>query len=222
MKSIILFLSIISINSWAGYVAGSKINQCSRNDYFSDSDCIKIENEACYKVPNDSGECGIFKLVDMYGGPRKSVDECSGQSDCQEKLLEKSCLSSQGAFIDQDYTTVYCIDKVSKEIVIDQALKSQKDALKSASDQVEGLISNGKKAREACQRVLDLIGGFNLLPGRSSEQATEMVASFAQAKAYLQDGRPGAAKAAIQAIPVDGVLVTQAMKDLALDILKDW
>lgn len=222
MKILLLVSFLISSSVMAGYVAESQANNCNRIDYTSRSTCQEIESENCYKVPADSGECGVFKLRDLYGGARKSVDECSGQTDCQEKLADKSCLSSQGAFIDEDYSIVYCMDKVSKEMVIDSSLKSQNDALKTAKAQVEGLISNGKKAREACQRVLDLIGGFNLLPGRSSEQAGQMAETFTEAKKHLQDGRPAAAKAAIQSIPVDGVLVTQAMKDLALDQLKDY
>jgi hypothetical protein len=217
-----LLLFLVSLNSWAGFVAGSKANLCSRVDYTSISDCQIVEGETCYKVPNDLGECGVFKLKDTYGGPRKSVDECSGQANCEAMLIQKQCLSSQHAFIDKDYSFVYCMDITGKELVIDTVVKAQKDAEKAAKAQVEALIANGAKARGDCQRVLDLIGGFNLLPGRSTEQAGEMATTFAEAKQLLQDGRPGAAKAAIIAIPVDGVLVTQTMKDLALEQLKDW
>lgn len=217
-----LFLFLISINAWAGFVAGSKINECSKIDYSSASACQEAESEACYKVPNDSGECGIFKLKNIHSGPMVAEESCSGQQECQDLLASKVCSVNHDAFISEDYSSVYCIEIVGKEMVIDQPVKAQKDAEKAAAAQIEAIIASGAKADADCKRVLHLIGGFNLLPGRSSEQAGEMIQTFAAAKAHLQDGRPGAAKAAIQAIPVDGVLVTQQMKDLALEQLKDW
>lgn len=220
MKFIILLL--VSINSFAGYVAESKINLCSKTDYSSPSVCQELESETCFKVPDDSGECGIFKLKNTHSGPMVNEESCSGEQECQSLLSEKVCSVDHDAFINEDYTAVYCIQVSGKEMVVDSSLKTQRDAEKASIAQTEALIANGRKAREDCQKVLDLIGGFNLLPGRTSEQAGEMSVTFADAKAKLQDGRPTAAKAAIQAIPVDGVLVTQPMKDLALSLLAGW
>ena len=80
----------------------------------------------------------------------------------------------------------------------------------------------GIKAKADCDRVLNLIRGFNLQPGRTSEQTDAMSSAFAEVKAALEDGRPNKAKALIQAATPDGVVVTQAMKDAALSLLKDW
>lgn len=222
MKLISIFLIVASFNSFAGFVAGSKINQCDRTDYVSPSDCRQAEGEVCYKVPNDSGECGIFKLKDLYGTIKFDQESCEGQEACQLLLTEKVCGVGRWPLIDQDYTEVYCVEVIGKEMVIDQALKAQKDAEKAAQAQIQALIDQGAKADADCKKVLHLIGGFNLQPGRTPSQTDSMVSTFAEAKKHLQDGRPGAAKAAIQAIPVDGVLVTQQMKDLALGLLSDW
>lgn len=211
-----LILILLSVNSFAGYVAGSKANQCDRSDYSTPGLCQEAEGEACYLVPSDSGDCGVFKLQDLYGNIKFDEETCEGQLDCQGLLMEKVCGADRVPFIDLDYSEVYCVEVIGKELQIDAALKAAADSKKAIAAYTENLILNGKNAREACNRVLDLIGGFNLLPGRTTEQAGQMTTSFATALEALKNGRPGAAKTAIIAIPVDGVLVTQAMKDLAL------
>lgn len=88
---------------------------------------------------------------------------------------------------------------------------------------VEGLIDEGANARIACQRVLDLITGFNLKSEAVTERADEMEENFALAIKYLSTpARPGKAKTALKNIPVDGVLVTEQMKSLALYQLRNY
>lgn len=235
LNFIIGVILLFSLNSWAGYIPGSKINSCGRTDYSSKEVCESSEGESCHL--ETLGECGIYKLTDVLGDDnskpiysKNQVESCSDDTDCQYKLQNLVCvIQGESAIKNLDLMEVYCAGLtgyeqkvISQLLEIDPALKAQKDALKLQASQINSLIENGKKAREACQRVLDLIGGFNLLPGRSTEQAGQMVQSFEEAKQHLQDGRPGAAKIAIQAIPVDGVLVTQQMKDLALAQLQGY
>jgi hypothetical protein len=181
------------------------------------AECKARSQEQCLDIGDEPEilSAGFVQLQNDWG-PEQEVELCDGQMLCQSALEQKTCSSSLQKFISADFTKVYCVELLGKHLVKDLSGFSGYKAGKIAQAQIESLISNGKKAREACQRVLDLIGGFNLLPGRTSDQAGQMVSAFAEAKAALQDGRPTAAKVAIQAIPVDGVLVTQQMKDLAL------
>jgi hypothetical protein len=206
--------------------------------YVNKNECELKEEATCYDIENIDLEIAEIqdemKDVPNYSS-KDHVTSCETEMACEE-LRGSLCHADEGEIFFYAENLIlpgfeaYCVkitgyDKVptgKKILVNSQAKLLAKQQAAAAKAQVESLISNGKKAREACQRVLDLIGGFNLLPGRSSEQAGQMAQNFAEAKAHLQDGRPTAAKAAIQAIPVDGVLVSQAMKDLALAQLEGY
>lgn len=90
-----------------------------------------------------------------------------------------------------------------------EALKAQK-------------VELGKAARQVCQKVLDLVSGYNLDRELTIEQITQMQQTFANAEAALRAGRPTFAKSFISAIEADGVLVTQEMKDLCLQLLEGY
>lgn len=83
-------------------------------------------------------------------------------------------------------------------------------------------INAGAAARIACEKVLDLIAGFNLEQSLSMEQITQMQQTFEMAERALRAGRPSLAKGAISMIEPDGVLVTAEMKTEALELLKDF
>jgi hypothetical protein len=195
-------------------------DECLCFDHIEGWDIAEIQNETfdkpIYSSKVKQTSCETAMLCEAF---RSSL--CDKDQGELFFYAENMILSGYEAYC----VTITGYEKIptGKKILVNNPQKLQaKKTLENSKNQTEALISAGKKAREACQRVLDLIGGFNLLPGRSSEQAGQMVASFAEAKQHLQDGRPAAAKTAIQAIPVDGVLVTQAMKDLALAQLEGY
>jgi len=80
----------------------------------------------------------------------------------------------------------------------------------------------GRAARNTCEDVLDVIGGFNIRRELTFEQKNEMKAIFSNAKSALNDYQPGYAKYFINQITPDGVLVTQQMKDLCIKLLSDY
>lgn len=236
MRTFILLL-LLSLNAHAVFVAEGKINSCVRTFYTELSTCQSVEQQNCLEHPEGISECGIYKIEDILEddftmpiwGTRSMVESCATVEDCQQIHAAKVCVDGRTAFYSAEDLEVWCnkiigYEKklVGKQMVIDQVLKAQKDQEAQTKAQIQALIVSGAKARTDCQRVLDLIAGFNLLPGRTSAQAGQMVTMFAEAKQHLQDGRPAAAKVAIQEIPVDGELVTQEMKDLALNLLSDW
>ena len=171
-----LFLILISLNSWAGFVAESKINICERTDYSSQSLCQESEKEVCFKVPNDSGECGIFKLKEIYGKAKFDEESCNGKKDCEELLPVKVCGVGRAAFIDKDYSEVYCVEIIGKEMVENEALKAQKKqerknledqekqkklARKELKEELKNLdtssISTVAQLRQALKKLIDLI-----------------------------------------------------------------
>jgi hypothetical protein len=92
-----------------------------------------------------------------------------------------------------------------------QVLAARKVTLKTA----------GAKDRAMCENTLDLIAGFNRERVLTAEQITSMQTTFATINAYLKANRPSSAKPLIEAITPDNDLVTQEMKDLILDELKE-
>ena len=77
--------------------------------------------------------------------------------------------------------------------------------------------SQGAIAREKCTKALDVVAGYNL--SLTSEQIDSMVVTFASIFTELKNNRPGKALPLVQAVNVDGVLVTQEMKDIIVSIL---
>lgn len=92
------------------------------------------------------------------------------------------------------------------------------NAQKNKQDKIEA----GKKARVVCELVLDFIAGENLAKNLTSDQITEMQTIFSSIESALRAGRPNLAKIHITAIEVDGVLVSQEMKDTCLELLSNY
>jgi len=212
MKKLFIILLFVSFNSLAGYVAGSKANQCNRTDYSSISDCQQIENEACYKVPNDSGICGIYKLANTHSGPFVNEETCSGQADCQEVLADKVCSVNHDAFINQDYSAVYCIAISGKELVIDSGLKASYDAAKLAKSQMDAALASAKKLRECGEGIIDLFLVRNFSKNLSVQQVEELTVTFAPIQNLLLNGSLVTAKTKILEAPADGIKVTASDK----------
>lgn len=237
MKIIILILISFSVSA-SNWVPISKIQDKSPAGYQMENDCRKT-GEQCLDVGDEPEivKLGLFSLEDVMGndgdkpiwGSRSLISPCSGEEDCKAKALAKSCIDGREPYYNAEYSEVWCNKitgyqqkVVGKSISIKQAELAAYKAQLQAQAQAETLINMGAKADQDCKRVLHLIGGLNLLPGRTQDQIDTMSASLEPIKQALQDGRPGKAKSMIMAIEPDGKLVTQQMKDLALSQLKDW
>lgn len=93
--------------------------------------------------------------------------------------------------------------------------KTQKES------ELKSKIENGKKAREACQSVLDLVAGFNLENTLTIEQITQMQTDFGNIEKALRAGRPTLAKSLmINLAPSD--TITQELIDNVMEILKEY
>ncbi len=110
---------------------------------------------------------------------------------------------------------------VQEEILAAFSIEFTED-VPSEQELMQVKIKAGAYARMACQSVLDLVAGYNLDRELTLQQITQMQSTFANAEAALRAGRPTYAKSYISAISADGVLVTQEMKDLCLELLEGY
>lgn len=224
MKYLLLIIVLFSINSFAGFVAESKINQCDRIDYTSPSTCQESESESCYQVPNDSGECGIFKLQDILiddlsnpiWGSRSMVEPCIDENDCKARHEAKVCTDGRSSFYSIDDLEVWCNKIVGyqkivtgKEMVVDQTLKFQKDAEKAVAQAIANARSQVKALRECLAGVIDLLIIRNSTKNLTVEQVDQMVQTYQPIMALLQAVSGVTAKEKIQEVSADGVLVTE-------------
>ena len=89
-------------------------------------------------------------------------------------------------------------------------------------ERVRSLIEKGAAAQDDSNKAINLIQGFNLDRELTVSQINQMLTTFGPILADLKNGRPGYAKGKIQAVAVDGVVVTAEMKALVLHVLERW
>lgn len=85
-----------------------------------------------------------------------------------------------------------------------------------------GLINKGNSFLQSCQNCLSIIGAYNDDRGLTVEQITQMATSFAQIESTLNRRMPKTSKQLIANINPDGILVTEELKNLLLDELKEY
>jgi hypothetical protein len=174
-------------------------------------------------------ECSVESIPEQVEG-EEPVEVVSNPNDCYELLAKQVCEEPSKGYISQDLSEVYCSKvtgyeqkKVYQKKLVNNAEKMQIAVDKAAAKKaIEYKIAIGKLARNACQSVLDLISGYNIDRELSAEQVTAMQVGFSDIEKALQSNRPSSAKQLISQVTVDGVVVTQEMKDIALELLKDF
>jgi hypothetical protein len=82
-------------------------------------------------------------------------------------------------------------------------------------------IESGRRDRQKCETALDYIAGYNREQSFTIEQITQMQQTFSQAESLLRANRPDFASQVISAIVVDGVIVTEELKQNVLEILQN-
>ena len=92
-------------------------------------------------------------------------------------------------------------------------------AQENEKTRIENLIASGKEDKEKCNNAIALISGHNKANNLTTEQILAMLQTFAQIDLALSKGMPFTAKALISQVTVDGVIVTQQLKDDILGVL---
>lgn len=222
MKILILFLPLLISANWipVSFIQSGKpqgagtLEQCVQT--FKET-CLDVgENPSYVEVP------GVFSVDTTI--LKQNTLTCTDEENCDEifNSLVSSCPEGFEKIKNYNLLEVYCIKPNVPVLVTNQSAIDAHLADLAAKQAVAAIEAQGAEAKQDCDRVLNLIRGFNLQPGRTVEQTDQMQTAFAPIEAALNAGRPGVAKALIQAIEPDEVLVTTQMKSLVLDVLKDW
>lgn len=187
--------------------------------------CVQTFKETCLDVGETPGyvELGAYTVDTTI--LKQNTLSCESIEDCDAKFVsfDFNCPSQDWEKIkNYELLEVYCIKPDVPVLVTNQAIIDAHLAEKAAQQAIAAIEAQGAKAKQDCDRVLNLIRGFNLQPGRTVSQTDQMQTTFAPIESALNAGRPGVAKALIQQIQPDEVLVTSQMKSLVLDVLKDW
>jgi hypothetical protein len=128
----------------------------------------------------------------------------------EETRQENFGIDDQGVEIFQDVVYVELPDDfIIEDLTVEYNRQSE----------IQAKIQKGKADRIKCERVLDLVAGYNRDRELSIEQITQMQQSFSQAEAMLRANRPDFAKQLISAITPDEVLITTEMKNICLGLL---
>jgi hypothetical protein len=142
----------------------------------------------------------------------------------------RSILKSEAQLLHgEDYTTFLIeevIENIDGEDVLISVLRpltiletEDVSAEYAAIEAKKARMEAGKQARQKCIDALDVIAGWNLERELTPEQITEMQTTFSTILITLQANRPDSAKALINDIVVDDVLVTEEMKTEILSVL---
>jgi hypothetical protein len=87
---------------------------------------------------------------------------------------------------------------------------------------ISDLVDSGKQDEAVCKQCLNLIGGYNKERALTSAQIQTMVSSFASIDFCLSKFMPRSAKVLINAITPDESIITTELKNLMLEILKEY
>jgi hypothetical protein len=159
------------------------------------SDDEKLEYPVTRKVIIKEASAGSEAVLDEYGNILEEAKDASEEVSYLEHFIPKKY-----EVIIEDVTLIYEKNK-----------------------RIEEIAASGLKAAMACEKAFNLISGYNQKNNLSVQQIQQMAHSFGsilQALAVMK--MPATAKVMISAVDVDGVLVTQDLKDDLLEILKEF
>lgn len=125
------------------------------------------------------------------------------------------------AVFDEEGTEITPEQTIPHEAEYSITVEDITEEIRIEADKQEKIVS-GKKAREACQAVLDYIAGANLDKNLSIEQITQMQQTYANAETALRAGRPTLAKQLISSIDPDGIIVTSQEKTNCIILLEEY
>ena len=90
------------------------------------------------------------------------------------------------------------------------------------NERINALVVSGSCDELTCKKCLNLIGGMNKERNLATAQIQDMASTFASIDFCLDKSMPKSAKALIDAMVPDEVIVTSELKSLLLEILKGY
>jgi hypothetical protein len=220
MKNLFLLILFVCLNASANVVNWPSLSTV----YSSQSICRDANPEGdCLAIPSGSIPQALEKVAEMIDDPfspqweaASQVTECEGEEACQTALLALTCEGNREKFIDAEFTQVYCTKIVGYDQVAtgayvlaeNESLKSAYLAAKAAEDALNAGLQEVARLRAAGQRVISLVILRNGAKNLTDEQVIALHATYATVKSFLEDGSLVRAKAAVEAITPDGVIMT--------------
>lgn len=242
MKYLIFILFPIQLS--AMYLPQSQIGKLAPGavNFVKKSDCESHYSETCYKRPKGYNyETHVLGTVSEndFSKPifraKYNVVACSDAEDCNTKKDEvQPCNQNEGDYFQFSENEVlpefsaYCIGVEGYEqiqtqgIVEDEAKKVSFLAEKAQKESDEAKIKSQLKNMEFGKRVVALIGSRNSEKSLTPGQVKQLVESYSVIQSLLMSGSILTAKAEIEAITPDGVVITQADKDAILNEINTY
>lgn len=173
----------------------------------------------------DHGDFNSEAEAREFYAPRFKNGVYGKESSTYEALVSEAIaavLDEEGNEISPEVPAVYETVTIPAEFVINIKDLSEEIATEAAKEAQRLKIEAGKKAREVCTQVLDLISGDNLDKELTLEQITEMQSVFGNIEKALQSSRPTLAKIMISSVEADGILISEQLKLAALELLSEY
>lgn len=154
--------------------------------------------------------------VNAWGKPERWLAQSYMEE--YEKLItpldqrEVEIVKMSGSYIETEY--LLPADYSIEILDITEQVNQEKD--------LQEKIAEGKILKACCEDVLAFVTGYNRARKLSSDQVTQMQITFQNIFSLLIANRADTAKLLIGAVEVDGVVVTQDLKDKCLMIFQRY
>lgn len=221
---IFLICLLLSLNCAANWVKDSElISGDIKTVYLKKKKC----GSDCVKIPiryNKNFHKRMEVMIDDLSKPNyeaeSQVESCSSESDCLEKLAAKDCGDSELApykkYVSAENDKVYCTRIVSYqkkgtgsyEVRVDESLKSAYEALKAAKIAESNAVDSQLLYMEHGKRIYASIQLLSKSKGLNKAQRRKFRRDNKEIKDDLLEGNLCNARSDIQAMAVDGVLIT--------------
>ena len=242
MRLFILTL-LLSFNADAGWISKEGLTKLKSDGkgyivYSKQSKCIKKHTQ-CYNYTNIDLRASEVKMVTeddltkpIYK-PMYSVESCSSEENCmteaypklqclegdQKKYQKNSIMPGFSAFC----TGITGYQQVTHEKLVENSdlkanLKSQDESLKKQQDAMDKVLKDQGFGRRLVAMVV--LGSKNKKLTRAQRKQLQL--DFNAIQGLLMAGSLDAAKAEIEAITPDGVMVTQEQKDEIIRLFDDY
>ncbi len=215
-----LFSFSVSASTW---MPESWINAGSKSGFSNQGNCETQTKLECFDIGQNVPQAleKTVIQVDDLGRPvylKENTAACSDNSDCQTKFLALECAEGFSRVKNLDLLEVYCTkrgegyhQKDQAVFVLDQAkldAHNAQELLKAQEAEKESNIQIFLKRIDCGKRVIALMAVRNVPKNLNTAQVAQMAATYASIKGLLETASLNTAKAAIQAVVPDGILVT--------------
>lgn len=162
MRILILFFTVFSMNSFAGYMKKVDMEKCDgRKIYTHKSKCESSEGASCFKIV-DGYDCNYFRVTaameDDLSSPKYTKSEVNNCGEYCQTLFDAgvTCVDSdESAILNLDLEQIYCskqngFNQVSvTKAREDASLKSSHNASKAAKTAAENVKMDALRAVKA-------------------------------------------------------------------------